>query len=178
MIRPMMILAVFSIIIGLIGIPVKSINFISNALSTVLPVLHSEEGEMAKEILLMVVALGAALISIYISYMFYMKKREYPEKLMNSFKGVYHLLLNKYFVDEIYQALFVRPLLFISENFLYKIIDVKIIDGSVNGVADVSKGSSKYLRKIQTGNIKAYAFAFVLGVVIIIAYYYWKFCKV
>ncbi|OGF59728.1 MAG: NADH-quinone oxidoreductase subunit L [Candidatus Fischerbacteria bacterium RBG_13_37_8] len=177
MIRPMMILALFSIIIGFVGLPFKRFNLIERALATVLPVAHGTEVSVANEIILMIIVLAGALFSIYLAFTFYMKKRNYLDTLLASFKKIHHVLINKYFVDEIYHKIIIAPLWYVSDKFLYKIIDVFMIDGSVDGIAHISRGTGKYLRKIQSGNTRSYAFAIVIGMLLIFIYYFWKIHK-
>ena len=75
------------------------------------------------------------------------------------------LLLNKYYVDEIYAALIVRPLLWISTNVLWHVVDEGLIDGTVNGTATVARGSGGQARKMQSGNTRSYAAWVILGAV-------------
>jgi len=174
MLKPMIILAVFSTIIGFIGIPVKKINLIGNALATVIQVKEVEHVSLTIEIMLIVITLLGSLLSIYVASVLYLRRRELLEELVNKYKGLHYLLINKYFVDEIYQKIIVKPLLYVSEKFLYNVVDVKMIDGSVNGIADGTRLAGKYLRRIQTGDAKAYAFAILLGLVIMLIYCLWK----
>ncbi|HPR90529.1 MAG TPA: hypothetical protein PLD93_03735 [Synergistaceae bacterium] len=82
--------------------------------------------------------------------------------------GLHRVLLNKYYVDEFYHAVVVRPLVG-GSVFLWKFIDVIVIDGSINGAAFVYQMFSQGMRKAQTGRVRTYATAFVLGVVILVA---------
>jgi NADH-quinone oxidoreductase subunit L len=79
--------------------------------------------------------------------------------------GLYTLLLNKYYVDEIYLALIVRPLLWVSTNVLWHTVDEKVIDGAVNGVASSARGIGGEVRQIQSGNPRSYATWVVIGAV-------------
>jgi NADH-quinone oxidoreductase subunit L len=74
-------------------------------------------------------------------------------------------LLNKYWIDELYAAVFVRPLLWISTNILWHFIDEGMIDGVVNGVAHVARKSGDELRELQSGNTRSYATWVVVGAV-------------
>ena len=67
----------------------------------------------------------------------------------------YRILYNKYYVDEIYNALFVAPLLFISRYVLWHVIDEGLIDGIVNGSASLARASGSRLRELQSGNAHA-----------------------
>ena len=71
--------------------------------------------------------------------------------------GLYTLLVNKYYVDEIYAAAIVRPLLWISTNVLWHVVDERIIDGVVNGTASTLRESGSHLRELQSGNARSYA---------------------
>jgi NADH-quinone oxidoreductase subunit L len=84
------------------------------------------------------------------------------------------LLLNKYYVDEIYDATIVQPLKLLSEFGLWKIVDAKIIDGMVNGTAGAVGLLSGGMRRAQTGSVRAYAASLVFGVVLVLGFYLWK----
>jgi len=89
------------------------------------------------------------------------------------FAGARRLLQNKYYVDEIYDGAIVQPIRIVSENALWKAIDVRVIDGAVNGVGEAVTGASDILRRLQTGSVRAYAASLFLGVVLILGYYLW-----
>ena len=84
---------------------------------------------------------------------------------------MYTLLLNKYYVDEIYNALIVRPIFVLSNSFLWKLFDVKVVDGLVNGVAKSVEATAERLRRTETGLVQNYALGFLVGVVLIVGYY-------
>jgi NADH-quinone oxidoreductase subunit L len=100
----------------------------------------------------------------------YIKKPEMPKRLAERFSLIYKLLLNKYYVDEIYDVLFVNPTKKISGQILWKVVDVKMIDGSVNGIARLVRGFGNVLRLLQTGYIRNYAFYIVLGCIFILVF--------
>jgi NADH-quinone oxidoreductase subunit L len=85
--------------------------------------------------------------------------------LAQSLRGLYTLVLHKYFVDELYNAVIVAPLLWISTNVLWTVIDKGAIDGTVNGVARGLRESGSEVREIQSGNARSYASWVVLGAV-------------
>ena len=87
------------------------------------------------------------------------------------FAGLHRVLANKYYVDEIYDAALVQPIRIVSEEGLWKGVDVGVIDGAVNGVGEIVGGSSEVLRRIQTGSVRVYAASLFLGVVVILGYY-------
>jgi NADH-quinone oxidoreductase subunit L len=88
-----------------------------------------------------------------------------PKRLAEALHGAYTVLLNKYYVDEIYAAVFVRPLLWISTNILWHVVDAGVIDGIVNGSASWAQKSGGQVRKMQSGNTRSYATWIVVGAV-------------
>jgi NADH-quinone oxidoreductase subunit L len=77
-------------------------------------------------------------------------------------------------VDEIYDAAVVQPIRLLSEEALWKGVDVRFIDGAVNGVAETVRGGSEALRRLQTGSVRAYAASLFLGVVMVLGYFLWR----
>ncbi|MBV6517646.1 MAG: NADH-quinone oxidoreductase subunit L [Candidatus Brocadia sp.] len=167
---PLTVLAGLSFFGGFLGIPG------ANALSCFLaPVLgghgHAETaGHHGAWLpyLMMAVSTAIAIAGIFLAYQMYIKKPGVPQRLAERFRFVHTLLLNKYYVDEIYDALFVNPVKKISAQFLWKGVDVRIIDGSVNGIARLVGGIGNILRLLQTGYIRNYAFYIVAGCIFII----------
>ena len=92
-----------------------------------------------------------ALIGFLMAWWFYIKKPAVPEKLEKSLHGPYELLLNKYWIDELYAAVFVRPLLWISTNVLWHVVDEGIIDGVVNGSARVGSQIRRRVARTPIG---------------------------
>ncbi len=105
------------------------------------------------------------ILGLLVAWWFYIKSPETPKRLAKSLHGLYTLIYNKYYVDEIYAALFVRPLLWISANVLWHFVDERVIDGTVNGVATVARESGGELRKLQSGNTRSYASWVIIGAV-------------
>jgi NADH-quinone oxidoreductase subunit L len=106
-----------------------------------------------------------AILGLLLAWWLYIKNPETPKRLAQSLRGLYLLLLNKYYVDEIYAALIVRPLLWISTNVLWHVVDEGAIDGVVNGTARVARESGSQLRELQSGNERSYATWVVIGAV-------------
>jgi NADH-quinone oxidoreductase subunit L len=88
---------------------------------------------------------------------------------MTRYRGLYITLLNKYWVDEIYDALIVNPIHWISTNLMWNFVDVKVIDGTVNGAGEFVRGSGSLLRKLQSGYVRSYAGWILLGAVFLVA---------
>jgi NADH-quinone oxidoreductase subunit L len=106
-----------------------------------------------------------AVVGLLLAWWFYIRKPELPKKLAESMRTPYTILYNKYYVDEIYNAIFVAPLLFISKYILWHVIDEGLIDGIVNGSATLARASGGKLRELQSGNARSYASWVVLGAV-------------
>jgi len=106
-----------------------------------------------------------AVLGLLLAWWLYIKKPELPAKLAESMRTPYKIIYNKYYVDEIYNALFVAPLLFISRYVLWHVIDEGLIDGIVNGSASVARATGSRLRELQSGNARSYASWVVLGAV-------------
>ena len=132
------------------------------------------EVEPGLELSLMVVSSIVAIIGIGLAAFIWLKRREIADRLAATFPGVYRLLLNKYYVDEIYDATIVQPIRIVSQEGLWRGVDVHIIDGAVNGAASIVDGSSSLLRRLQSGSVRAYAGSLFIGVVLILGYYLWR----
>jgi NADH-quinone oxidoreductase subunit L len=115
-----------------------------------------------------------AILGILIAAWFFLQHRAAADAVAAKFGGVHRLLTNKYYVDEIYDATIVQPIRIVSEDGLWRIVDTKMIDGAVNGVADAVGGSSEILRRLQTGSVRAYAVSLFAGVVFILGFYLWR----
>jgi NADH-quinone oxidoreductase subunit L len=112
------------------------------------------------------IAVGAALIGFLVAWWFYIRRPKTPERLAESLSGPYKLLLNKYYVDEIYDALIVNPLKWISTKLLWHTVDDRVIDGAVNGVANEAGIAGDRVRRVQSGNPRSYAAWVIVGVVL------------
>jgi len=131
---------------------------------------HEAEDEHT-ELLLMGVSSGLALAGIGLAAYFWLRNRPAATRVARSATPIYTLLLNKYYVDEIYNAVIVQPIKAISTFVLWKGFDSVLIDGAVNGVGGFVRGSSDTLRRLHTGSIRAYAASLFFGVVLILGWY-------
>jgi NADH-quinone oxidoreductase subunit L len=127
------------------------------------------------ELTLMGVSTVVALAGIGIGAYFFFLNRRAADSVASTFSGVRTLLLNKYYVDELYDAVIVQPIKGISDVVLWKDVDVGLIDGTVNGVGRLVRESSGILRLLQTGSVRAYAASLFLGVVFVLGYYLFGF---
>jgi NADH-quinone oxidoreductase subunit L len=127
------------------------------------------------------VAVFTALVGFLVAFWLYIRQPGKPEALAKSMGGVYTTLLNKYYVDELYAAVIVNPLMWLSTNVLWKIVDVAGIDGTVNGIASGATSLGDTVRHTQSGNTRSYAVWVVIGALVVIAviflWPYWSATK-
>ena len=126
---------------------------------------HPVENEATLEHSLMYVAIAVALAGFLLAWQLYLRRPEMPARLAEALRGAYTLLWNKYYVDELYDYVFVRPLNWISTKVLWQTVDERGIDGSVNGLARVARRVGEEVRLVQSGNTRSYAAWVVLGAV-------------
>jgi NADH-quinone oxidoreductase subunit L len=131
-------------------------------------------GGAGTELALMAVSVLVAVAGIGVATILFLRQPERADRLATSLAGFHRLLLNKYYVDELYDAVVVQPIKRISQSFLWRGMDAGLIDGSVNAVGFVVRGWSAVLRRLQTGSVRAYAASVVVGVVCILGYYLWR----
>jgi NADH-quinone oxidoreductase subunit L len=132
------------------------------------------ESHESLELALMAVSSVIAVAGIWFAYIVWVKRRSIAENAAREFPAIHRLLLNKYYVDELYDAAIVQPIRVASQEGLWRGFDVKIIDGAVNGTGAIVNGSATWLRRLQTGSVKTYAGSLFVGVVIILGYYLWR----
>jgi NADH-quinone oxidoreductase subunit L len=118
----------------------------------------------------MYVSVASGLIGIAIAAWFYLLSPAIPEALAKSFQTPYRWIYNKYFVDEFYDATVVNPLIDGSRVFLWRVADVRLIDGAVNGAGTLARATGGLLRRAQSGYIRNYAAWVVGGAILVIAY--------
>ena len=132
------------------------------------------EGEAALEFTLMGVSTAIALGGIAIAVLIWLRRPQIAASMAQRHPGVHRWLLNKYYVDEAYDAAVVQPIRVGSEQALWRGFDVRVIDGAVNGVGAIVAGSANILRLLQTGMVRTYAGSMLIGVVVILGYYLWR----
>lgn len=134
----------------------------------------THEEEIKLEHVLTVVSSVIAVGGIGLASLVWIRRREIAARMVVRFAGLHGLLLNKYYVDEMYDATFVRPIRNVAREGLWKGLDVGIIDGAVNGTAAVVARSALVLRRVQTGSVRTYAGSIIFGAVAILGYYLWR----
>jgi len=183
---PLIILAFLSIVAGWVGIPWLHKGYSSF-------VYFHEVHHLEPNFILMGFATLVALAGIWLAYLMYYKRSISTERLKQRFSFIYRVLYNKYYLDELYNAIIIRPLYKLTD-FLFKKFDLGVIDwlvnavgdftvflswlkerfdtlivdGAVNGLGYVIRGSGAGIRKVQTGQLQNYAFIIFFGIVLII----------
>jgi NADH-quinone oxidoreductase subunit L len=175
---PLILLAFLALFGGLLGLP--PILGIDHALDGWLKpvfVALGGEGEAAHGLSvglewgLLGVSSAIALLGIGLAYWFYIVSPEIPAGLALRFKSVFKLLVNKYYVDELYDAVFVEPGKALA-RFLAQGIDKTVIDGIIDGGARLIAQGGALLGRLQSGYIRNYALAMFLGVIVLVSYFF------
>ena len=165
---PLIVLAILATIGGFVGIP-PSIATHAHALERFLEPVFAKsmaltsaahEGKGAPEILLMAVSVGLALIAMLAAWKRYSRNPD-----LGDAKGFGKMVENKWYVDELYDALFVRPLNAFAK-FLNNVVEKSIIDGMVNGLGRAVQYGSRQIRLLQNGQVGGYVLMMVIGLVI------------
>jgi NADH-quinone oxidoreductase subunit L len=177
MLVPLAILAVLSFIGGWVNIGGRFEHFLapvfrSSAMAEAAGEV-SEVGARGTEYLLMAISLGAAFLGLYFAYLLYLKRRDLPQKIADALGGFYEAVVHKYYVDEIYSTLFVKPLVDGSTRILWHGVDQGVIDAAVNDTADGARHVSDAARHMQSGNVRSYAGWVAAGGALVIAYMIW-----
>jgi NADH-quinone oxidoreductase subunit L len=153
---PLAVLALLSAGGGFINIP----KFLEGVFPAV--------AETAENPMLMPISVAAGLIGIFFAWLMYVAKPAMGDSMASAFKPIYTLFLNKYYVDELYDATVVKPLVDGSHVVLWKGADAGLIDGSVNGVGTLAQKFGGVLRLLQSGNLRSYATWVLFGSVMAI----------
>jgi NADH-quinone oxidoreductase subunit L len=169
---PLMILAFLSLTGGWFAAPALwgGKDYFSEFLSPVFGAGEAggREASASLEHWLSIVAVIAATAGLLVAWQMYKKNVQQGKS-----EGLHKLLYNKYYVDEIYQAAIVSPLVWLSRNVLWKVVDAGVIDGTVNGVAHGAEAVGDTLRHTQSGNTRSYAVWVIVGALVIFAIIFW-----
>jgi NADH-quinone oxidoreductase subunit L len=176
---PLVVLAVLAFGAGFVGLPQVYGNWIavpdSNVLGAFLaPVLPHPEHEIAAstELGLAGLAIGASLAGTLLAAWLYVWSPGLPARIRSVAGPLQRLVENKFYVDEIYDALFVRPLVAVSDRFLFRVVDAGLIDGvGVNGTAHAVRGLAAYVLKYpQSGLAQGYLVTMLVGALAIVVW--------
>ena len=197
MIIPLVILAVLSVVGGYVGVP-GSLGGNNRFDQFLAPVFHAstpadgehtvvgEKGaseqttegsepktEASTELLFTAISVLAALLGFGLAWLLYYKRKDLPDKIAGSLNGFYEMVVHKYYIDELYAAVFVSPLIDGSTRILWQGVDRNIIDAAVNDAGDVARHASDEVRHMQSGNIRSYAGWVAAGAAVVIVLMIW-----
>lgn len=172
---PLLILAIGAVASGWVGIPpligeylgLHNSDKFGAFLAPVVGHPHGE-GSHSEELLVMAGSVAIALLGIAAAAYLYLKRTDIPKKLAEEFKFFHVVLWNKYYIDEIYDFLIVKPTFWVAKNIIVAVTDGTVIEGIVNGVPKAIGGFSGKLRRIQSGFVQHYGAAMALGLLIIV----------
>jgi NADH-quinone oxidoreductase subunit L len=197
MVIPLVILAVLSVVGGYVGVPgslggnnrfdkflgpVFHGSAPSNAQASAVDEKGAPEKEtegpepktgVSTELMFTGISVLAALFGFGLAWQLYYRRTDLPDKIAASMSGAYQTLVHKYYVDELYGAVFVKPLINFSTRVLWQGVDQKIIDATVNDAGDGAKHVSDEVRHMQSGNIRSYAGWIAAGSAVVIAFMIW-----
>jgi NADH-quinone oxidoreductase subunit L len=167
MLGPLVILAILSVIGGWIG-AVRFGAYLAPSVGT-----HAEETSSMLEWTLAGLAVAVAAMGWFIAHRMYSTRPESPEKLATSMSGPYNLLLHKYWVDELYQTVIVKPILLMSRFLLEWVVDVAILGGAAWLLGGIASLGGAILQRWQSGNLRSYAAWLAAAAAVILIYVLW-----
>jgi NADH-quinone oxidoreductase subunit L len=187
MLAPLVLLGVLSVVGGWVGIGNRFQNFLAPVIQQVSAeqnvVNNSEAGTLPAggdsgrdkglETLLTGVSVLVAFCGFGLAWLLYVKRPELPAKIAAASGGLYKLVLNKYWIDELYSAAIIGPLVACSRVVLWQSVDQKLIDGTVNECALAARDVSQIIRQQQSGLVRSYAGWIAAGAAAVVAYMVW-----
>jgi NADH-quinone oxidoreductase subunit L len=166
---PLILLAIPSVLIGFVGFPPEDGPF-HHFLHHSFEFIEEHHVSMTTTWTFGIISTAVALGGIFVAWLVYQRKAINPAEVSERYEGLYQFLLNKWYFDELYNAVFVQPLRRFS-MFLWRVVDEGIIDATVNGVAIGIAAISQRIRGVQTGLVSNYALAIALGMVVLVGAY-------
>jgi NADH-quinone oxidoreductase subunit L len=178
MLGPLVILAILSFAGGWIGIGGRFEHFLAPVFQSgaSAELAHETAGEAAgkgTELLLMLISVTAAVLGLALAWALYFRRPQLPARIAEGLGSLYRAVANKYYIDELYAALFVKPLIDGSTTILWHGVDQRVIDGAVNDSASAARYISDDTRHMQSGNLRSYAGWVAAGGAAVIAYMVW-----
>jgi NADH-quinone oxidoreductase subunit L len=178
MLGPLVALAVLSLVGGLVGIGGRFEHFLAPVFEGTAgaELARQTAGEAAShttEYLLMGVSVSVSFLGWLLAYLLYSRRPELPARIAHSLGGLYEAVVHKYYIDELYAALFVKPLIDGSTTILWHGVDQGVIDAAVNDSASAANHVSDAVRHMQSGNLRSYAGWVAAGGAAVIAYMVW-----
>ena len=169
MLFPLVVLAILSVIGGWVGVPIafggsdEAEHFLQPIFNEGVVGTITNAGSHALELALAAISILTALLGLYVAYIFYYKKPGTASALAARAPALYRLVDNKFYIDQIYSAFIVNPLLMFSRFFLGGLVDGGIVNGAGATAGATTQGLSSLVRRIQSGNIRSYAGWLAIG---------------
>ncbi|MCX6006540.1 MAG: NADH-quinone oxidoreductase subunit L, partial [Chloroflexi bacterium] len=166
MVAPLVILAVLAICAGWVNVTGAFSQFMGHGEAEEVSFVSGFFGVLTHPLPLISLIVG--ILGIFLAYAMYIRKWISAKKIGAAFKPIYTLLSRKYFMDELYENVIVKTILY---NGIFKwmaMFDTSIVDGTVNGAAGVTAGAGGAVRKLQTGQTQLYVASIAIGVVAIL----------
>jgi NADH-quinone oxidoreductase subunit L len=178
MLSPLVILAILSAVGGWVGIGGRFEHFLAPVFQTgaSAELAHETAGEAAgqgTETLLMLISVAAAILGLLLAWTLYLRRPQLPARIAASLGAFYQAVAHKYYVDELYAVLFIKPLVDGSTEILWHGVDQGVIDATVNNSATAARHVSDNVRHMQSGNLRSYAGWVAAGAAVVIAYMVW-----
>jgi NADH-quinone oxidoreductase subunit L len=167
---PLIILAIFSAVVGFLGVPhvLGGHNIIEHFLAPVVSIKEGHNIPHEYEIPLMILSVVIAIVGIVSAFWVFLWKEDISNYFANQYKTFKQLLENKYYIDEIYEAVILKPIRAFADQVAYKIVDFFIIDGFANGLGPFLYGVGNRLKIIHNGKIQTYVLLIYLGFVMLV----------
>ncbi len=171
---PLVVLALLSVFGGLLNLPhfLPGAGWLHHFLAPVFEhaeVAFPEHNPLEFPLMGLTLALVAA--SVGAAYHLYVQAPERPAALAARFKALYTGSLNKWFVDEIYEKTLLTPIVTVSRQVLWAVVDAQIIDGIVNGAASTAQGLGRLHGQLLSGRVQVYAISIAAGAALIVTAY-------
>jgi NADH-quinone oxidoreductase subunit L len=188
MLAPLVVLAVLSFTGGWIGaerfekflgasVETPAVELLSGHVSAEASATYREakspQEEGPSETVLAGISAGVAGLGLFFAWLLYHRRPQLPQQIAAGLGGLYRAVVNKYYVDELYAALIVKPLLLGSTDLLWKGVDKGVIDAVLDGSAAGAREVSDSVRHMQSGNLRSYAGWIAAGAAAVIAYMIW-----
>jgi NADH-quinone oxidoreductase subunit L len=175
MLGPLVVLALLSIVGGFVGYKNHFEHFLAPVFQSASEVAQEapEAGSSTLEYMLMGVSISVAGLGWFLAYLLYSRRPQLPARIAASLGGLYQAVANKYYVDELYAVLFIRPVIEGSTDILWHGVDQGAIDATVNNTASAARHVSDEVRHMQSGNLRSYAGWVAAGGAAVIAYMVW-----
>ncbi len=183
MLGPLVALAILSVIGGWVAAPAfwgdadYFERFLAPALGGSAEMATAVAESHRSEMQFATIAAGVAFAGFLLAWWLYVRRPDEPKRFAEALPRAYSTLLNKYYVDELYAAAIVRPLVRLSTNVFWRAVDASGIDGAVNGIARGATRLGDRLRRVQSGNTRSYAVWVVIGAIVVIAIILWPFLR-